>query len=413
MKLEDIGFYTLSDERARTATSTTAIKRLEILITDRCNFKCPYCRGMKPDLRGEVSFESFKATLDHVGSIPENIRFSGGEPTLNLDLLKMVRYSNFIGTKRIAISTNGSAPLETYLDLIDSGANDFSISLDACCQVEFSKMSGGSGEWNRVRENIRQLSRQTYVTVGIVLDQGNETEAERIVSYADELGVADIRIIPAAQFGSSLARFTINNPTRPILRYRINNAKNDVPVRGLSENDFHRCPLVLDDVAIAGGKHFPCIIYLREGGCSIGPVAKGMRNERERWFKETDVFKDRICRGNCLDVCRDYNNRWMAFSLENISLDKLPADSFSLSRWRNGTENIKSLVGSWRYSNIVSGAKKIREIAAGWIYADELVCRPKSENIALMFKIQDELGWIHLRSNELWEIYREFQEVKP
>jgi len=45
MKLEDIGFYTLSDERAKNTSINTSLKRCEILITDKCNLKCPYCRG--------------------------------------------------------------------------------------------------------------------------------------------------------------------------------------------------------------------------------------------------------------------------------------------------------------------------------------------------------------------------------
>lgn len=44
-ELENIGFYTLSEERCKKADETTAISRLEILITDACNFNCPYCRG--------------------------------------------------------------------------------------------------------------------------------------------------------------------------------------------------------------------------------------------------------------------------------------------------------------------------------------------------------------------------------
>lgn len=55
MKLEDIGFYTLSDERAKNASESSPLHRCEILITDKCNFKCPYCRGMREDLRGTMS----------------------------------------------------------------------------------------------------------------------------------------------------------------------------------------------------------------------------------------------------------------------------------------------------------------------------------------------------------------------
>ena len=34
--------------------------RCELLVTDKCNFKCPYCRGMRPDLKGSLSLEQAK-----------------------------------------------------------------------------------------------------------------------------------------------------------------------------------------------------------------------------------------------------------------------------------------------------------------------------------------------------------------
>jgi uncharacterized protein YutD len=47
MKLEEIGFYSLSDQRAKEASCTSQMKRCEMIITEECNFKCPYCRGFK------------------------------------------------------------------------------------------------------------------------------------------------------------------------------------------------------------------------------------------------------------------------------------------------------------------------------------------------------------------------------
>ena len=56
MKLEDIGFYTLSNERARKTSVISPIMRAELILTDRCNFRCPYCRGLRKDLCGDMSF---------------------------------------------------------------------------------------------------------------------------------------------------------------------------------------------------------------------------------------------------------------------------------------------------------------------------------------------------------------------
>ena len=60
MKLEDIGFYTLSDERAKNSSLASPLKRCEILLTDRCNLKCPYCQGAREGLRGELPIKYVK-----------------------------------------------------------------------------------------------------------------------------------------------------------------------------------------------------------------------------------------------------------------------------------------------------------------------------------------------------------------
>lgn len=63
-----------------------------------------------------------------------------------------------------------------------------------------------------------------------------------------------------------------------------------------------------DDSVVAGYQHFPCIIYLREGGEPIGKIGPNMRQERVDWMKKHDTLSDPICKANCLDVCRRYSN---------------------------------------------------------------------------------------------------------
>lgn len=286
-----------------------------MILTDACNFKCPYCRGLRSDLKGTMPFEK---AIDIMGMWADeglrNIRFSGGEPTVYPRLLELVAYARLRGVERIAISTNGSADLDTYKALIDAGVNDFSISLDACCSAYGDKMSGGvKGAWERVVANIEAISKLTYVSVGIVVTEETLDELVKVVTFADSLGVADIRVISAAQYNRLLPRLA-EIPEEilgrhPILRYRVGNLIRGRNVRGLAELDNHRCPLVVDDMAVAGDYHFPCIIYMREGGNPIGKVGKDMRRERQTWFANHDCYQDPICKGNCLDVCIDYNNK--------------------------------------------------------------------------------------------------------
>ena len=43
MRLEDIGFYTLSDARAAGASASSPLWRCEMILTDLCNLRCRYC----------------------------------------------------------------------------------------------------------------------------------------------------------------------------------------------------------------------------------------------------------------------------------------------------------------------------------------------------------------------------------
>ena len=81
MRLEDIGFYTLSEKRALNVSALSPMMRCEMILTDKCNFKCPYCRGLRNDCKGDLDPMQAKETL-HLWcqSGLQNVRFSGGEP---------------------------------------------------------------------------------------------------------------------------------------------------------------------------------------------------------------------------------------------------------------------------------------------------------------------------------------------
>jgi molybdenum cofactor biosynthesis enzyme MoaA len=319
MKLEEIGFYTLSDNRAKNISETSPMYRAEMLIIGDCNFNCPYCRGFKnfSEKCGTISKDLALSVIDcWVGDELKNIRFSGGEPTLHPDLFALVDRCRKGAVSHIAISSNGSADMDVYRKLVDCGVNDFSISLDACCSSFADQMAGAEGYFDKVTQNIRNISKLTYVTVGVVLNETNINQVGAIVKFADEMGVADIRLISSAQFNQFLHN-TQDIPNEvlerhPILKYRIKNVRSGVHVRGMKESDCRCCYIAMDDSVVAGNQneawHFPCVINLREGGKAIGNVGAKMRKERVEWSKSHNTYEDPICRGNCLDCIVQFNN---------------------------------------------------------------------------------------------------------
>lgn len=407
MRLQDIGFYTLSDERAATSSEKTPLWRAEVLLTDRCNFACPYCRGLRVDLRGDVPEMTLYPILDFLAFFEtKHYRFSGGEPTLYPHLTDAVSFAKKNGASRIAVSTNGSASREAYDKLIEAGVDDFSISLDACCASTGEKMCGVCGAWNKIVDNIRWISSKVYTTVGVVYSDTNKNELGDIVSLAESLGVHDIRIIPAAQYDSSLKVTPHVSRPFPILKYRLDNMNSGKPVRGLHETDSRFCPLVLDDVAIAGGMHFPCIIYLREQGDPIGKIGPQMREERKAWFLSHDCYQDKICQRNCLDVCVDYNNQWLA--KRTYKLPKMDSSLFDWTSWRlvSTFEELFKRPLRWDFVKTDEHFRaSIKALTIGWCSGDEVPCRPKSDTMAVMFETPNGNAWIHLRKNEFFKIF--------
>lgn len=310
MNLEEIGFYTLENNRAKNCSQNSPLWRCELILTGLCNFKCPYCRGSRTD--EDIPLDKALYIIDKwISEGLKNIRFSGGEPTLYSHLPRLVEHCNKNGVERIAISTNGSANIGYYKHLVELGVSDFSISLDACCSTFGDKMAGVDGMWDKVVSNIKTLSKLTYVTVGCVFTEDTVDELPKTISFASSLGVSDIRIISSAQ-NNITPKITIPKnilDKHPILKYRVNNFNTGRDVRGIKESDCHKCHLVKDDMAVEGDFHYPCIIHLRESKNPIGSIHGDIRKDRYEWFKNHNCYNDPVCKSNCLDVCIDYNNK--------------------------------------------------------------------------------------------------------
>lgn len=311
-RLEAMGFHTLTDRRCAKASADSALGRCVLVLTDRCNFACPYCRKFGG---GDLPFDDAARCIEWWAE--EGLKalvLTGGEPTLHAGLPRLVSLAARLGLPRICVATNGSADPGLYLDLIDRGVDEFSISLDSSEAGLGDLMAGGiPGAWRGVVATIALLSPRTRVTVGAVLDPENLASAREIVALADSLGVADIRLNPAAQFSRRLPvqdwdrGFLERHPT---FAWRAAVTAAGGAVRGLEADDPHRCHIVLDEMTAREGEHYPCFVYMREGGRPIGRMGLSVRKDRERWSTSHDPFEDRICRSNCPDICRTYNRRF-------------------------------------------------------------------------------------------------------
>src|SRR5438094_582400 len=123
-----------------------AITDLRISITDRCNYKCVYCRtGNEGALYGELPFDDYlRMARILVGMGITKVRLTGGEPLLRKGIVEFVREVSQLRTHQddpvdIAITTNGHLLADMAQPLKGAGLNRITVSMDAVDPDRFTR----------------------------------------------------------------------------------------------------------------------------------------------------------------------------------------------------------------------------------------------------------------------------------
>ena len=87
-------------------------------------------------------------------------------------------------------------------------------------------------------------------------------------------------------------------------------------------------------------------------------------------------------------------------------LQKLYPDSFDWSRWRLGYKIWRNLGVACRKNDIIDKKDILLKHAIGYLDGDKLFCRPKNDEIAIMFILDDEFCWTHFRKDEFDEVFK-------
>jgi cyclic pyranopterin phosphate synthase len=219
------------------------ISDLRISITDRCNYKCVYCRtGNEGALYGDLPFADYlRMARVLVGMGVTKIRLTGGEPLLRKGVVEFVRElaklgpqglkphseDAFIGSAEaeplqslsratpagaslarasadrqtgfdsgepldIALTTNGHLLAEMAQPLKDAGLTRVTVSMDAVDPDRFTRITRVPGGYDNVLAGIRASRRARLwpLKVNCVLMRGfNEDQIIPFGMFAREEGV--------------------------------------------------------------------------------------------------------------------------------------------------------------------------------------------------------------------------------
>jgi len=137
---------------------------LRISVTDRCNFRCPYC--MPAEVYGEhyeflprpqlLSFEEIERLARIFVELGvEKIRITGGEPLLRHGLPRLIEaLAKIPGLADLTLTTNGYLLAKQAAPLARAGLRRITVSLDSHNERVFRRMSGRDFGPARVLEGI-------------------------------------------------------------------------------------------------------------------------------------------------------------------------------------------------------------------------------------------------------------------
>ncbi len=188
-----------------------AITDLRVSITDRCNYRCVYCRtgneGAQYDELGIADYLRMVRVFVDLGV--EKIRLTGGEPLLRQGLVEMVeelarmrtgylpdgRRAGVFGEGLpldIALTTNGHLLERLAQPLKDAGLSRVTVSMDAVDAETFTAITRVPRSFDKVLAGVRaaKLAGLGPVKVNCVLLRGfNDGQIEEFAEFSRREGV--------------------------------------------------------------------------------------------------------------------------------------------------------------------------------------------------------------------------------
>jgi len=223
--------------------------KLRILVTNRCNYRCPFCHNEgqeKGDSTVMMSVESCKQLIDYLdGQELSEINFSGGEPFLHKDIVDMIVYANDHMECDISCATNLSLITDDQIAFLKKTRVKFNIQFPFISENGFA-ISTGTGKLSKIIDRINAV-KSAGIKIGLntVIQSVNNDNVEQMVMFAlkNEL---PLKLLP--QIGLEGSDLFIDS-IQPILeKYAIKFVnKGTGALRWTIKNESHQTPVLYID----------------------------------------------------------------------------------------------------------------------------------------------------------------------
>lgn len=327
--------------------ATTALHRVTVFVTYRCNLRCGYCKTIvrstdelaaRPQRAVTFDAAQFADLLaSHGDTQIAHLHFTGGEASLLRDLPEMVAMAKAHGVSCVSLTTNGTQAPEVYVRLVHAGIDEIRVSLDDAHgagkdgTILQPSTQGRAVATVRALGELRRAGHPFFLILNTVVQPDNHRTLPDLVRFLLALGPDDMKLItsvdekgtlgslagaPAvvAELECILAAYPAER--FPLLRCKVQTvfATHAIGLEAVRANDdgTWRCYIPLTERTVDGRYYYPCSVYLREGGAPLGAIAEPQSEQRRKtaeFVARGDCLSDPICNRFCLHCTREFNAR--------------------------------------------------------------------------------------------------------
>jgi len=302
---------------------------LRISVTDRCNFRCPYCMPREAfgpghpfleDSRLMKADELVRIVRAFVGLGVEKVRLTGGEPLLRSDLPSIIKALKAdVGVRDISLTTNGWFLEKQAGALQSAGLDRINVSVDSLDEATAGRMNGLGFSVARVLAGIDAAAALGLpVKVNCVVQKGvNDSEILGLCDYFRKRGHplrfiefmdvgntnhwSESQVVPSrdivAQVSSAWPLEAVGPAYRGEVasRYRYTDGRGEIGIISSVTEPF--CKDCTRARLSADGKLFTCL-FASVGSDLLGPLRSGSsdadisRHVATVWAGRSDRYSD-------------------------------------------------------------------------------------------------------------------------
>ncbi len=187
------------------------IRKLRLSLLDACDFQCLYCMpeqkkfSLKKDhIEKEKLLSCVKFLID-LGI--EEIRITGGEPSLSPNLLYMANELSNLNLKKLGLTSNGVQLKKLLPDLANTNCRHLNISLDSLVPEKFAFITK-TNHLEDVLESVfwaKELGFSIKINT-VIMRNINEDEIEHFIEFSREHQI-EVRFLELMNIGVARNHF--------------------------------------------------------------------------------------------------------------------------------------------------------------------------------------------------------------